>query len=455
MSSHDDDDAQVFGRGAAPPERTNDCMKKSCEHHSVLFHITIGVNFILALGNEELCHCRRVKPSRTRFRSQAPVLKTVHGDDCPICLKMQVPPFASDNDHDFISFLRDGGDPTDDDIRQAAKTLKDSVSGVEDIDHADKLIEAEDIATGDLHGPQDRGKIDGQLESADHLYFRQYPADIIIGQQWMYQDKNSSQSFVNSLPTTNTRPPRCIEEQYCTILERNPSLAAKGSNSKYQCTFCGLIFVGGPQKIRVHLTGQSENKTRLSKCQNVPEEVKRFFEGRRKDDKNAHSQHQASVSMATPRNWEESHCTIVQRNNNPVSKSSNTKYECRYCHTQFVGGPQKIRVHLSGKSEGSTQMAKCPFVPQDVIQELQVRRKTKTTGETVPSFPVPFTPLVGTSSESYHDAFPPMSLPPLPPISFATFFSQSSSSASSSSPSSAPATLSMAPLLMDELGSRK
>jgi hypothetical protein len=369
---------------------------------------------------------------------------------------MQVPSFASDNDHDFISFLRGGGDPTDDDIRQAAKTLKDSASGVEDIDHADKLIEAEDIAPGDLHEDHDVVKIDDQLVSPEHAYFRTFPADILIGQRWMYHERDSSETFVNSLATANTHPPRCIEEQYCIILERSSSSTAKGSNSKYQCTFCSLIFVGGPQKIRVHLTGQSENKTRLSKCHNAPEEVKRFFEGRRKDDRSAHNQNQSSLSTITPRNWEENHCLIVQRNSNPLSKSSNTKYECKYCGTQFVGGPQKIRVHLSGKSEGSTQMSKCPLVPPDVVQELQSRRKTKPMGEMTSSLPLSFTPLVGSSCDPFQDAFPPMSLPPLPPISLAAFFPQpSSSSSSSSSSTSAAITLSMAPLLMDELDSRK
>lgn len=357
---------------------------------------------------------------------------------------MQVPPFASDNDHDFISFLRAGGDPTDDDIRQAAKTLKDSASGVEDIDHADKLIEAGDIAPGDLPEDDDVGKIDDQMVSPEHAFFQAFPADLMTGQRWLYHDKDSSDTLVNSLAASNDCPPRCIEERYCVILERSSSSSAKGSNSKYQCVFCELIFVGGPQKIRVHLTGQSENKTRLSKCPNAPEEVKRFFEGRRKDERSAPAQNQSSASTVSPRNWEENHCFIVQRNNNPLSKSSNTKYECKYCRAQFVGGPQKIRVHLSGKSEGSTQMSKCPFVPPEVLQELHSRRKTKLMREAIPSVPLPFTPLVGSSCESYQDTFPSMSLPPLPPMGLATFYPQSTSTS-----------LSLPPLLMDDLHVRK
>lgn len=64
-----------------------------------------------------------------------------------------------------------------------------------------------------------------------------------------------------------------------------------------------------------------------------------------------HDDDAANISLP-PRNTEENHCIIMSRSTSELSKSSNSRYKCIYCRFKFVGGPQKIRVHLTGQTEG-------------------------------------------------------------------------------------------------------
>eukprot|EP01031_Cornospumella_fuschlensis_P047041 gene47041-57605_t len=73
------------------------------------------------------------------------------------------------------------------------------------------------------------------------------------------------------------------------------------------------------------------------------------------------SSHMPSTEIS-PRNPEEEHVKVLARNSSRKAKASNSRYQCRYCSLSFVGGPQKIRVHLTGEIEGSTRAAKCPLV---------------------------------------------------------------------------------------------
>lgn len=175
--------------------------------------------------------------------------------------------------------------------------------------------------------------------------------------------------------------PRSFEEEYAIIIQRTASAAAKSSNTKYRCLFCNFTFVGGPQKIRVHLTGKRENGTRLSRCENCPEEVRKKLEERMKapkelvSDTGLFEDTDANTPSLPPRNVEEHHCVVLSRSGSSNSKSSNTRYKCIYCRFKFVGGPQKIRVHLTGQPEGGTRMAKCSRVPAEVIEQMELRRK--------------------------------------------------------------------------------
>jgi hypothetical protein len=174
---------------------------------------------------------------------------------------------------------------------------------------------------------------------------------------------------------------RCVEEEYAVIIHRSASASAKSSNTKYRCLFCNFTFVGGPQKIRVHLTGKRENGTRLSKCENCPEDIRRRLEERMKAPKEMvneiglYDDDDASTPSLPARNVEEQHTIVLSRSQSSNSKSSNTRYKCIYCRFKFVGGPQKIRVHLTGQQEGGTRMTKCARVPEDVMEQMEHRRK--------------------------------------------------------------------------------
>lgn len=174
---------------------------------------------------------------------------------------------------------------------------------------------------------------------------------------------------------------RCLEEDHCIILARSSSSASKCSNTRYRCKYCDFEFVGGPQKIRVHLTGKRENSTRLSRCEKVPTEIKTLMEGRMKTPKvslnsdGIYSDDDPDAVSLTPRNIEENYCVVLSRSKNVTSKSANSKYKCLFCRMRFTGGPQKIRVHLTGIPEGSTKIAKCLKAPPDVIAFMECRRK--------------------------------------------------------------------------------
>lgn len=93
-------------------------------------------------------------------------------------------------------------------------------------------------------------------------------------------EENNNDMGSNSVTKFLPINPRSVEEDHAIILQRSSSASSKSSNTKYKCMYCPFIFVGGPQKIRVHLTGRRENGTRLSKCLNCPEEVRKLMEMR-------------------------------------------------------------------------------------------------------------------------------------------------------------------------------
>ncbi len=200
------------------------------------------------------------------------------------------------------------------------------------------------------------------------------------------------------LPSSSFKA-RSMEEQHCIILERSTNTSAKCSNTRYRCIYCQFEFVGGPQKIRVHLTGKRENGTRLSKCEKVPEDIRQLMEGRMKGNKkrnqlgstqqnllsdirdgadqddDCHEENGPLVPGLHPRNVEEQHCIVLSRSVSSSSKSSNSKYKCIYCRFRFVGGPQKIRVQLTGIPEGGTRVIKCTKAPKEVVGIMECRRK--------------------------------------------------------------------------------
>lgn len=207
-------------------------------------------------------------------------------------------------------------------------------------------------------------------------------------------------------PASAIASARSIEEDHTIILHRSSSVASKSSNTKYKCLYCSFTFVGGPQKIRVHLTGKRENGTRLSRCENCPEDVRRMMENRMRSPRDGLTENgnfededdddeEAAAQSLPPRNTEENHCIILARSSSALSKSSNTRYKCIYCRFKFVGGPQKIRVHLTGHPEGGTKITKCPRVPQEVVEQMGHRRKvpkvnefsSPTIGMTTPPMP--------------------------------------------------------------------
>jgi chemotaxis protein histidine kinase CheA len=180
---------------------------------------------------------------------------------------------------------------------------------------------------------------------------------------------------------------RSLEEEHCIVLKRNSSTASKSSNTKYKCLYCNFEFVGGPQKIRVHLTGKRENGTRLSKCEKVPEEIRALMESRMRSPKELNDivtmmeENEPPATNLPSRSVEENHCYVLERSASAQSKSSNTRYKCIYCRFKFVGGPQKIRVHLTGLPEGGTRVAKCPRAPPDVVAVMENRRKASKIAE--------------------------------------------------------------------------
>ncbi|RYY87809.1 hypothetical protein EON63_03475 [archaeon] len=224
--------------------------------------------------------------------------------------------------------------------------------------------------------------------------------------------------------------PRSLEETHMIILERDA--ASRASNARYRCKYCSKEFMGGPQKIRVHLSGQRENATRLAKCPSVPADVKDLMVLRMRP-RNKHrdmkissedtleDESEVSITSSTPllpstqpqppaltsmdflplsvpidglarHNREEEHVIVMSRCHNasptfmplppPSSspsptnkrKSYNSQYQCKYCQLVFVGGPQKIRVHISGMPEGSTRIIRCERAPTQARENIQVIR---------------------------------------------------------------------------------
>lgn len=143
------------------------------------------------------------------------------------------------------------------------------------------------------------------------------------------EDKASESAEVAPHPSLK---PRCLEEQHAIIIRRSTSAAAKCSNTKYKCLYCPFTFVGGPQKIRVHLTGKKENGTRLSKCDNCPEEVRQLLEKRMRGPRDKLSSPSDKEDEGLPsRNAEEQHCIILSRSPANSAKSANSRYRCIYC----------------------------------------------------------------------------------------------------------------------------
>eukprot|EP01031_Cornospumella_fuschlensis_P044789 gene44789-54778_t len=162
---------------------------------------------------------------------------------------------------------------------------------------------------------------------------------------------------------------RSAEENYVHVLARKEI----GSGSVYQCRLCHKQFCGGPKKIRVHFIGSAHNGTRVLPCPEVSKELQEFMQELETKSKNkGKSTASAGVSVSVdansdrsscdstpsgpvvPRNAEESYVEVLSR------KNCNSHYRCLLCHVEFTGGPQKIRVHLTGESEGGTRVAKCP-----------------------------------------------------------------------------------------------
>eukprot|EP01031_Cornospumella_fuschlensis_P024242 gene24242-29314_t len=252
----------------------------------------------------------------------------------------------------------------------------------------------------------------------------------------------------SSVAPSNELQPRSLEETHMVILDRDP--ASRASNARYRCKYCSKEFMGGPQKIRVHLSGRRENATRLAKCPSVPEDVKEMMIIRMKpkrnydakkssaddtqDDSNDESSRETSLGSSTQprstqslpippplslpsgdtadglerRSREEDHMIVLSRRYNasptfisppivPISsisssppstpansprnkrRSYNSQYQCKYCHLVFVGGPQKIRVHISGIPEGSTRVVRCEYAPAEAKDSiLAIRREMAT-----------------------------------------------------------------------------
>src|SRR5690349_16111901 len=90
-------------------------------------------------------------------------------------------------------------------------------------------------------------------------------------------DGTSSPSHSQADPMSDARS---LEESFCLPIQRNTSASARGANTRYRCKFCGFEFIGGPQKIRVHLAGMRENNTRLSACEKVPLDVRQMMVNR-------------------------------------------------------------------------------------------------------------------------------------------------------------------------------
>ncbi|RYY88136.1 hypothetical protein EON63_02935 [archaeon] len=197
---------------------------------------------------------------------------------------------------------------------------------------------------------------------------------------------------MHTLETTTDTPRRCkrgvsIEKSHCVVIERQ----ARKSNTKYQCKYCNFEFTGGPQKIRAHLSGRSENGTRVAKCQSAPEDVRDLMLSRRTTRQTADVSSTTNPSEISPRNPEEEHVVVLARSRSRQAKASNSRYQCRYCSLRFVGGPQKIRVHLTGEIEGSTRAAKCFLAPANVVQAMLLRSRAKS----------PAAPIITTTTETF------------------------------------------------------
>lgn len=244
----------------------------------------------------------------------------------------------------------------------------------------------------------------------------------------------NSNTKSNRTKTTNNKS-RSIEEDHCVILERSKTTSAKSSNSRYRCRYCDFEFVGGPQKIRVHLTGKRENGTRLSKCEKVPLDVRQLMESRMKplqDPKKAqgiYEDPEPLVQGLHPRNLEEQHCIVLERSTNPLAKCSNSVYKCIYCRFKFVGGPQKIRVHLTGQVEGGTRIAKCMNAPPEVIMMMECRRKgpkpprNDTVINNVPPIPQPNN-IIQSIMAQYQSMLPPYYTMSMSPMGIPMFHAQ-------------------------------
>eukprot|EP00981_Chlorochromonas_danica_P002617 scaffold504_cov189-Ochromonas_danica.AAC.52 len=227
---------------------------------------------------------------------------------------------------------------------------------------------------------------------------------------------DESHRSTNDLALSN----HCLEEKYCVILERNIIQAPKGSNTRYKCLYCDFEFVGGAQKIRLHLAGKREKGTCFSKCVNVPQDVRALMELRVENEKDSFSglfeDDDPCATGLPPRNPEESHCIVLSRSANPLSKSSNSRYKCVYCRFKYIGGPQKIRVHLTGQPEGGTRVTRCTQVPPDVVYLMECRRKCiKRTNKLRLSDILSLTSLLKQDTVPSCEPFNSKTLPVLPP----------------------------------------
>lgn len=71
----------------------------------------------------------------------------------------------------------------------------------------------------------------------------------------------------------------------------------------------------------------------------------------------------------SPKSHEEDFVYILER------VGTNSKYQCRFCHHNFSGGNQKIRVHITGTKEGGSSVKACKNPDPDAVAYCSIPRK--------------------------------------------------------------------------------
>jgi hypothetical protein len=90
-----------------------------------------------------------------------------------------------------------------------------------------------------------------------------------------HSQSNQNNIFLSDFTHFEELPPRNAEEKYMYVLARD--VKGNKSNNRFKCRYCGKIFTGGAQRIRVHLTGVREGTQQIERCPNPsPEAIKEF-----------------------------------------------------------------------------------------------------------------------------------------------------------------------------------